>query len=158
MGSCLHYWILVTFVGGSHIFSAVARSGEPKYNIAPIAGIAEPITHQWLRHATEMQQSTCILLYFFACETFNLRDLLTWFYVIFRGTHELSWYSYWRMHLFHSFSDVDPCRAMSSGLGESMSVASMTGTGGTLAEKTLELRRDGVVPVSSKDAFGTSKE
>ena len=62
------------------------------------------------------------------------------------------------MHLFHSFSDVDPCRAMSSGLGESMSVASMTGTGGTLAEKTLELRRDGVVPVSSKDAFGTSKD
>ena len=136
------WWRLL--VGATSFWLWPGRASQSTTSLPSLASPSQSPTSDldMQQNATECNNQLVYTLYtsLLLClwNLHNLRDLLTWFYVIFRGTHELSWYSYWRMHLFHSFSDVEPCWAMSSGLGESMSVASMTGTGGTLAEKTLE--------------------
>ena len=150
------WWRLL--VGATSFWLWPGRASQSTTSLPSLASPSQSPTSDldMQQNATECNNQLVYTLYtsLLLClwNLHNLRDLLTWFYVIFRGTHELSWYSYWRMHLFHSFSDVEPCWAMSSGLGESMSVASMTGTGGTLAEKTLELRRDGVPTASCRRA------
>lgn len=63
----------------------------------------------------------------------------------------------------HSFSDVEPCRAMSSSqaLENLCPWHPWPGRVEPWLKRhwnCVELRRDGIVPVSSKDAFGTSKD
>lgn len=151
-------------------FLAVARSCEPKYNIAPIAGIAEPITHQWLRHATEcngMQQNATECNDQLVYTLYTSLLLCLWNLQPKRSTDIILCYlqGHARIELILILEDASvPQLQWRQALENLCPWHPWLGPVEPWLKRhwkcvaTASRRRRAVVPVSSKDAFGTSKD